>query len=41
MVIVVAAAALVVLDVLAWRFGFDSRLERWHHELRRRWEANA
>jgi hypothetical protein len=41
MVVVAMIAALVVLDVLAWRFGFDSRLERWQEELRRRWDPAA
>jgi hypothetical protein len=33
--------AVVILDVLACRYGYDSRLERWLEELRRPWNPTA
>jgi hypothetical protein len=41
MVVLGFIVALVLLDVLAWRFGYDSRLERWLEELHLPWNPSA
>jgi hypothetical protein len=41
MIILGFLAVALVLAVAAVRFGFDSRMEAWNNELRRRWDPSA
>ena len=41
MIILGFLVALIAFAVAATRFGYDSRIEAWSNELRRRWDLAA